>query len=117
VGLSASGGASDLVLDPRTGRPAVSDTVVAIAIADSVADAIAVSRALVVGGTSRAGILLSEKVRRVEAVMFLRGQDGSTAVASASLQGRIELPDEVAAEIRGGLRFLLPPSELIGRLD
>ena len=117
VGLAGSGGASDLVLDPRTGRPAASDAVVAIAIADSVADAIAVSRALVVGGTSRAGILLSEKTRRVEAVMVVRGDDGPTVLASASLQGRVELPDDVTAEMTGGLRFLLPPSELKGRLD
>jgi hypothetical protein len=90
---------------------------VAIALADSVADAIAVSRALLVGGSSRAGILLSEKTRRVESILLLRGDGEPYVVASASLQGSIELHDALAEEAAAGLRFLLPPSELKGRLD
>jgi thiamine biosynthesis lipoprotein len=117
IGVSGSGGASDQVLDPRSGAPASSDVMVAIALADSVADAIAVSRALLVGGSSRAGILLSEKTRRVESILLLRGDGEPYVVASASLQGSIELHDALAEEAAAGLRFLLPPSELKGRLD
>lgn len=117
IGVSGAGGASDLVLDPRSGAPASSDVAVAVALADSVADAIAVSRALLVGGSSRAGILLSEKTRRVESILLLRGDGRPHVLASASLQGRVEIHDALAAEAAGGLRFLLPPSELKGRLD
>jgi thiamine biosynthesis lipoprotein len=117
IGVSATGGASHLVLDPRTGTPAASDVVVAVAIADSVADAVAVSRALLVGGSSRAGILLSERTRRVESVLLLRGDGEPYVIASASLQGRIEMHDALSGEATGGLRFLLAPSELKGRLD
>ena len=117
IAVSGSGGASDLVIDPATGKPASSDVVVAVAFADSVADAVAVSRALLVGGTSRAGVLLSERTRRVESVLFPRDEEASAALASASLQGRVELVDDPAAEGPRALRFLLPPSELQGRLD
>lgn len=117
IGVSGSGGTSDRVLDPHSGAPASSDVVVAIALADSVADAVAVSRALLVGGSSRAGILLSEKTRRVESILLLRGDGEPYVVASASLRGRVELHDALAEEAAGGLRFLLPPSELKGRLD
>jgi thiamine biosynthesis lipoprotein len=117
IGVSGSGGASDLVLDPQSGAPASSDVMVAIALADSVADAVAVSRALLVGGSSRAGVMLSEKTRRVESVLVVRGNGNPHVVASASLQGRVELHDALAAEVAGHLRFLLPPSELKGRLD
>jgi len=111
IGVSGSGGDSELVLDPRTGRPAAGDVIVAVAIADSVADAIAVSRALLVGGSSRAGALLS-KTRRVESLLLVRGAGEPYVIASASLQGRLELMGELAGEPSGGPRFLLPPSEL-----
>jgi thiamine biosynthesis lipoprotein ApbE len=114
IGVSGSGGASDLVIDPTTGKPASSDAAVAVAFADSVADAAAVSRALLVGGSSRAGVLLSERTRRVEAVLFPRDEEAPVVLASASLQGRVELADGAD---RGTLRFLLPPTELVGRLD
>ena len=45
-------------------------------------------------------------------------RDGDpTVLASASLQGRVELHPALSDEAPGGLRFLLPPSELKGRLD
>jgi thiamine biosynthesis lipoprotein len=114
IGVSGSGGASALVLDPRSGAPPSGDVAVAVAIADSVADAIPISRALLVGGASRAGVMLSERTRRVEAVLVVSG-DEPYVVASASLEGRIELSDALAAEAPGGLRFLLPPADLDGR--
>jgi thiamine biosynthesis lipoprotein len=117
IGVSGSGGASDVVIDPRSGAPASSDVMVAVAIADSVADAIAVSRALLVGGSTRAGLLLSEKTRRVEAILVVAGAGGPQVLASASLQGRVALSDTLAAEAQGDLRFLLPPADLQGRLD
>jgi thiamine biosynthesis lipoprotein len=110
IGVSAAGGTRDPVLDPRTGRPAASDVQVAVAIADSAADAIAVSRALLVGGTSRAGVMLGERTRRVEALLFVDEHGRPRWLASASLRGRIE--PGVGSE--GGTtdpRFLLPPSE------
>jgi hypothetical protein len=117
IGVSAADSGSGLVLDPRDGRPASSDVLVAVAIADSVADAVTVSRALLVGGSTRAGRLLGEKTRRVEAILLVRGTDGPQLLASASLQGRFELAKELSAEVPSSPRFLLPPSELTGRLD
>ncbi len=111
IGVSGSTGASELVLDPRSGRPAASDVIVAVAIADSVADAVAVSRALLVGGSSRAGALLS-KTRRVESLLVVRSGPELRVIASASLRGRLELLGELAAEPADGPRFLLPPSKL-----
>ncbi len=111
IGVSGSGGESELVLDPRSGRPAASDVIVAVAIADSVADAIAVSRAMLVGGSSRAGAMLS-KTRRVESLLLVRGDPQPHVIASASLRGRLELAGELAGESCGGPRFLLPPSKL-----
>ena len=111
IGVSASGGASELVLDPRSGRPAASDTIVVVTIADSVADAIAISRALLVGGSSRAGELLSE-TRRVESLLLVRGDPEPHVIASASLRGRLELVGELAGRPSAGPRFLLPPSKL-----
>ena len=115
--FEVASGASDLVLDPRSGKPASSDVVVAVAIADSAADAIAISRALLVGGLSRAGLMLSEKTRRVEAVLVVAGDGEPYVLASASLRDRVELSAALAAEAPGGLRFLLPPAELEGRLE
>jgi thiamine biosynthesis lipoprotein len=117
IGLSCADSGSGLVLDPRDGRPASSDVLVAAAIADSVADAVTISRALLVGGSTRAGRLLGEKTRRVEAILLVRGEDGPQLVASASLQGRFEAAEELAAEAPSPPRFLLPPAGLKGRLD
>jgi thiamine biosynthesis lipoprotein len=107
IGVSGSGGVADLVLDPRTGRPAASDTIVAVVIADSTADAVAVSRALLVGGSTRAGALLS-RTRRVESVLLVRGNPAPYFLASASLHGSLEL----AGDSLDAPRFLLPPAEL-----
>lgn len=99
------------LLDPATGRPAASDVVVAVAVADSAADADAVATALLVGGAQRGGKLLSE-TRRVEAVLLVRGPDGSRLLASVSLQERFEPSPELLRETGGEVRYLLPPPAL-----
>ena len=57
---------------PSTGRPAASDLLAAVGIADSGADADALSTALFVAGSMRGAELL-QKMRRVEAVLVVRG--------------------------------------------
>ena len=97
------------VIDPRTGRPPASDVLVAVAVADSTADADAISTALFVGGSGRAGALLS-KTRRVEAILLVRGERAVYLLASASLRGRFEPSPELANEAAGRVRYLLPPA-------
>lgn len=105
-------GRSRLILDPVDGRPAASDLLAAVGIADTGADADALSTALFVAGSMRGAELL-QKMRRVEAVLVVRGEGGPPYVlASASLRGRIELSAELAAETEGQIRFLLPPEQL-----
>ena len=53
----------------------------------------------------------------VLAVLLVAGADGPAVLASATLAGRLTLSDTLAAEATGGTRFLLPPTELVGRLD
>jgi thiamine biosynthesis lipoprotein len=101
-----------VVLDPGTGLPAATDLIAAVAIADSAADADALSTALFVSGSMRGAALL-ERMRRSEAVLVVRG-DGQSPhlVASVSLRGRIELSPELSAETGGRVRYLLPPDKL-----
>ena len=106
-----SGASSLPVLDPHNGEPADSDVLVVAAIADSAADAAAISRAVLVGGSRRAGALLG-KTRRVEAVILVEGERERYVLASASLQGRLEPSDDLAAEAPGHVRYLLPPAEI-----
>ncbi len=117
IGASGGGGPGAPVLDPRSGGPAASDVVAAIAIADSAADAIAVSRALLVSGSIRAGALLGERTHRVEAILLVDGAGEPQVIASASLRQRLELAEALAREAGGRLSFLLPPQRLVGRLD
>ncbi len=99
------------LLDPRTGRPAETDVLAAVALADAAADAQAISRALLVGGSQEAGAFLS-KLRRVEAVLLVRGRDGEELLVSASLRGKLTVSDELRRSTGGRLRELLPPSSL-----
>ncbi len=99
------------LLDPRTGRPAETDVIAAVAIADAAADAQAISRALLVGGSQEAGAFLS-KLRRVEAVLLVRGRDGDELLVSASLRGKLTVSGELRRSTGGRLRELLPPSSL-----
>ncbi len=106
------------VLDVRTGRPAASDLLAAVAVADSVADAAAMSAALFVTGSTGSGELLA-KTHRVEAVLLAEGNGEPYVVVSASLQGKLELPPALEAEIEGRVRYILPPMtmEMIGPLS
>ncbi len=99
------------LLDPRTGRPAQTDVLAAVALADAAADAQAISRALLVGGSQEAGAFLS-KLRRVEAVLLVRGRDGDELLVSASLREKLTVSDELRRSTGGRLRELLPPSSL-----
>jgi hypothetical protein len=90
------------------------DAPFALAIADSTADAIVVSRALLAGGATRAGLMLAERVRRVEAVMLVESGGERQLLVSATLEGKLELRGDLA---RYEPRFLLPPEEIVGRLD
>jgi thiamine biosynthesis lipoprotein len=110
-GIAISGrGPGRLVLDPRTGLPAEGDVIAAVGIADSAADADALSTALFVAG-SLGGADLLGRMKRTEAIMLVEEQDGSPyLLASASLRGRLTLPAELLEECDGDVRYLLPPT-------
>jgi len=109
VATAALAEPGQLILDPRTGRPAASNVVVAVAVADSAADAGAVVRALIVGGSAAAGALLA-KTHRVEAILLVAGPTGTSVLASASLEGIVSLSESLLEETSGGVRYLLPPA-------
>jgi thiamine biosynthesis lipoprotein len=111
VASAAAPEAGRPILDPRTGRPAASNVAVAVVIADSAADAGAVVRALIVGGSATAGGLLA-KTHRVETVLLVEDPEGTSILASASLQGRLRFAEELLARTSGGTRYLLPPADL-----
>lgn len=101
-----------VVLDPATGLPAAGDLLVAAAIADSAADADALSTALFVSGSMRGAELL-ERMRRAEAILLVRGEGEKPYVlASVSLKGHLELSPRIAEETGGRIRFLLPPDRV-----
>jgi len=100
------------VIDPRSGLPAASDVLAALAISDSAADAAATAPALLVLGSKAGGELLS-KMNRVEAVLLCSGGGEPYLLASATLGGRIELSPALSAEVGGReVRYILPPQEL-----
>jgi thiamine biosynthesis lipoprotein len=99
------------LLDPSTGRPAAGDLLAAVALADSGADADVLSTAMFVAGSARSGDLLT-KTRRVEAVLLVGASGSRYLLASASLEGRIELSPELLAETGGQVRYILPPQGL-----
>lgn len=92
------------VLDPVTGEPPAAGVAVAVAIAHSGVDAAALCRALLVGGRSRGGAFL-ERTRKTEAVL-ITSDDPPEVLASATLDGRLELAGELAG---ASVRSLLPP--------
>jgi len=102
------------LLDPATGRPTTSNVLVAMALADSAADADVIGTALLVGGSLRAGALLS-KTHRVEALLLVdeEGRD-PYLLASGSLRGRFEPSAALLREAPAGIRFLLPPAQIAG---
>jgi thiamine biosynthesis lipoprotein ApbE len=100
------------ILDPSTGRPVAGRLLAAVAVADSGADADAMSTALFAAGFHRAGELLS-RTRRVEAVLLVEDDDAAPYfVASTSLEGRLQLPPEIDEETGGRVRYLLPPESI-----
>jgi len=101
------------LLDARSGRPAATDVLAAVAIADSTADAAAMSSALFVAGSKDGADMLS-KTRRLEAIMLVEGNGTRYVLASATLQGRLELSAELEQETGGQVRYLLPPRDLEG---
>lgn len=107
--VSEGDDALHLLLDSETGQPSSSGILAAVALADSGADADALSTALFLSGFSAASDLLT-RTRRVEAVLLVDGDEGPYLLASASLQGRLELPPEIEAETGGRTRYLLPPT-------
>lgn len=100
-------------IDPRTGLPATSDIERVIVLADSSADAAAIARGILVAGSVRAGTILGEKTRRVEALIELEG--GRGRLASATLVDRIRTTSEATED--APIRFILPPNALPGRED
>ena len=110
-GVAVSGqvsGSSGLVLDPQSGRPVATDVLAAVAIADSAADADALSTALVASGYLRATDLLG-RMRQVEAILLVRGENGARLLASGTLADRLETSPDLETEIGGDVRYLLPP--------
>jgi thiamine biosynthesis lipoprotein len=114
-----SGGASyGHLLDPASGRPAVTDVLSATAIAETGLDSDALSTALFVAGSSRAAEILAE-TPGAEAALIVRSPAGPAMRASASLRGRLRLEATATERLPGGLRFDLPaaarPREGSGR--
>ncbi len=99
------------VLDPSSGLPAAGGMLAAVALADSGADADALSTALFAGGYHRAAELL-ERTNRVEAVLLVEGDGAPRLLASVSLEGKLELPPQIEQEIGGRIRYLLPPKTI-----
>jgi thiamine biosynthesis lipoprotein len=99
------------ILDPATGLPAVSDLIAAVAIADSAADADALSTAFYVLGLHKVGEFL-ERTQRVEAILVVAGEAGPYLLVSKSLEDRLELSAGLAAEIDGRVRYVLPPQSI-----
>jgi len=100
------------VLNATNGRPVAGSLLVAVAIADSGADADALATALMATGYHGAAELL-ERMYRVEAALLVAGNDGSPqVVASASLRDRVELSPQLQQETGGGVRFQLPPQSI-----
>jgi thiamine biosynthesis lipoprotein len=99
------------ILDPATGLPVVGELIAAVAIADSGADADALSTAFYVLGLHKVGEFLG-RTERVEAVLVVAGESGPHLLVSASLEGRLELGPELAAEIDGRVRYVLPPQSI-----
>ncbi len=97
------------IMDPRTGRPAVSGVVAATVIAPRGALADALSTALLVAGAPRAAQIL-ERFPGVEAVLLVEGERGALRLlASGSLDGRLALEPGFQARLDGPASFELPP--------
>jgi len=94
------------IMDPRTGRPAVTDVVQATAIHPSATVTDILSTALYVAGSLRAPAIL-DAYPGSEAVLIVREGAGVAIVASRSLEGRIRVVPGAAAP-----RFTLPAATM-----
>lgn len=92
------------LMDPRTARPAVTDVVAATAITSGGADGDALSTALAVAGSARAGALLAAWPG-AEAVLVIREEGRIRVLASPSLEGRLVLDPEFVRRTGADLRF------------
>ena len=110
-GPAESARAGSPVLDSRTGLRASSNVVLAVGFADSGADADAVSTALLAGGSRRAGKFLTD-TRRVEGILLVQEEGEPYLLVSASLRERFFPSAELENEVRGRIRYLLPPGSL-----
>ena len=101
-----------LFLDSESGLPAGTNLLVAVALADSAADAAALAHALYVAG-SLGGPNFLARTRRTEAILLVR-RDGDRPylLASGSLEGTITPSPALESETAGDLRYLLPPQSL-----
>jgi thiamine biosynthesis lipoprotein len=99
------------LLDARTGMPASSDLLAVVALADSAADANALATALYVMGSHPAGDLLA-RMNRSEAVLLTEGNGEPTLLVSSSLRGKVTLSEDLATEVSGRVRYILPPDEI-----
>ena len=97
------------IWDARTGRPSASNLLAAVALADSAAEADALSTALFVAGSTRGADLLA-RTRRTEAILVVHGDGSPYVLVSTSLTGLFELSPELEREVDGRVRYLLPPS-------
>jgi len=101
---------AETLFDPLTGRPVDGDVVLAIGTAHTAGDADAFATALA-ASTFQAATDLLGRMRKVEAALLVRDGEELYLLASASLRGRLELGPEFDAEIKGDVRYLLPPAE------
>lgn len=101
------------IMEAESGRPARSDIIAATALADSGADADAMSTAMFVAGSRRSSEFL-RRASRVEAVLLVDAREGPALLVSASLKGRLHVDPEFRDRIGGRVRFLLPPLKLEG---
>lgn len=92
------------LMDPKTARPAVTDVVSATAITPGGADGDALSTALAVAGSARAGELLAAWPG-AEAILVVRESGRIRVLASRSLEGRIVLDPAFVERTGAELRY------------
>jgi thiamine biosynthesis lipoprotein len=97
------------LMDPRTGRPAATDILAAVVVADSATEADAVSTAFFVAGSQRTAAML-QGATRIEALLVVRTGAGPAVLASTSLRGRVEFDPAFRAQVGDRIRYILPPA-------
>jgi len=100
----------ETLFDPKTGRPASGEVLLAMGIAHTGGDADAFATAMAASSYDAATDLIG-RMRNIEAALLVRQGGRTYLLASASLRDRLVLSAELNAEIDGDVRFLLPPEE------